>query len=123
MEQRARISAALQQQDLPAAADAYAALLEQRPDQTLPQASQLDLANQFMEQGRHALAARAYELMLKAYPTYHDRGQIHLILGLLYARYLDQPAKARETLTLATHALDGEHRELAHQALRELLPA
>jgi membrane associated rhomboid family serine protease len=120
MQQRARISAALLQQNLSLAADEYAKLLEDHPHQVLPQNSQLDVANQFMTDQRHTLAARAYELFLKTYRGYPQRSEVQMVLGLIYARYLDQPQRARELLNLAEPALQAEHRTFAKQVLGEL---
>jgi membrane associated rhomboid family serine protease len=121
MEQRARVNAALSRNDLPTAAVAYARLLEIDPEQTLSQQGQLDLANQFMSEGRHNLAARAYELFLRHYGSYVQREQVQLILGLIYARYLHLKPRAVELLKAALERLsDGPQRDLARQTLAEL---
>ncbi len=120
MDRRAAISRMVADHDYRAAADAYAELLDEHPEQTLPQQSQLDVANQLMKDERHVLAARAYELLLSKYPTYGDVGQVKLILGLIYARYLDQPQRARELLDAAVPRLNGNERALADSVLAEL---
>ncbi len=120
MERRAVISKAVAAHDLPGAAAAYAALLEQYPDQVMPQQTQLDLANQLMAEQKHAVAARAYELLLSKFHTYTDAAQVKLILGLIYARYLDEPGRARELLTEATPRLVGDERQLAEKVLSDL---
>jgi membrane associated rhomboid family serine protease len=118
---RTRIQTALDSHDTAAAAGLYARLLDIDPDQALNQQAQLDLANQFMADGNHSRAARAYELFLKAYGSYVEREQVQLILGLIYARYLHLKPRATELLTAALPRLrDPAQRDLASQTLAEL---
>jgi len=120
MVKRAAISSALASDHQAEAAKLYVELLEEYPDQTMGQQQQLDLANQLMSEGRYGKAAAAYELFLSAYKTYPERQQIELILGLVYARYLDQKNRAKELLTSAEPRLDGDELELAKSVLAEL---
>ncbi|MEM7576757.1 MAG: rhomboid family intramembrane serine protease [Planctomycetota bacterium] len=120
MQRRSTISKLIATHDLAGASDAYAALLDEYPAQVLPQAQQLDVANQLMADRKHAVAARAYELFLDKHRTYPDKPQIQLILGLIYARYLTQPDRARELLTSAADRLEDNQQLLAQQALDEL---
>jgi len=119
-ELRARIAEALGRHDLPAAADAYPRLLDVDPEQVLGMQQQLDVANQLMSEGRHSTAATAYELFLRAYASYPQREQVQLILGLIYARYLSKPERARELLTAALPRLEREQKGLAEQMLQRL---
>ena len=120
MERRAGISAAIAAHDLPSAARRYVELLEDHPDQVMGQPQQLDLANQLMSEGWYDKAAAAYELFLGTYKAYADRHQIQLILGLIHARYLDQPERAKALLAEAQPKLEGEEKDLAESALAEL---
>lgn len=120
MEERSAISAALAQHRTDDAARLYADLLERHGDQVMSQAQQLDLANQLMAESKHELAARAYELLLKAYPQYSQRHHVKLVLGLIYARYLGQQQRASELLKQAEPALHGDDKVLARQVLDEL---
>jgi membrane associated rhomboid family serine protease len=121
LERRGQIHEALSIHDGAAAARLYADLLDIDPDQVLNQQSQLDLANQFMADGKHALAAKAYELFLRTYSTYEEREQVQLILGLIYARYLRVKPRAAELLTAALPRLrDPGQRDLATRTLAEL---
>ena len=118
---REQIANALGRQASDEAAGLYEKLLEQDSTQVLSQENQLDLANHLMQQGRYDVAARAYELFLKAYGSYAQHEQVELILGLLYARYLDQPERARALLAGARPRLNApEERKLADQILEEL---
>ncbi|MEX0652673.1 MAG: rhomboid family intramembrane serine protease [Phycisphaeraceae bacterium] len=122
MDLRRDIARALHAHDLPEAGRQYRALLNVEPHQVLNEQPQLDVANQLMAEGRYATAAAAYELFLKHYPAYPSREQVQLILGLIYARYLQQPERARELLTAAAARLAGSDRDLARQVLQDLPP-
>lgn len=119
MRRRSEISRALTQHDLPAAAQRYRELLTEHPDQVLGQQHQLDVANQLMSDAHYGDAARAYELFLERYPTYPQREQVQLILGLLYVRYLQRAERARELLREAIPRLTGSNHQLAEQLLAD----
>ena len=44
-------------------------------------------------------------MFLTHYPAYGHAEQIHLMLGILYCRYLNKPDKAREHLNIAREKL------------------
>lgn len=112
----------LAEHDLVEAARLYLRLLESDPRQVLPRNQQLELANHLAQCGRQAEAARAYELFLGAYPGAPDRPQVHLLLGLIYLRYLGDPLRAEAHLRAALDGLTLEsQRALAEAALREAL--
>ena len=87
---RREITEAWQQHDLPAATDKYLQLVQIADDAVLPQAQQLDVANQLMAAEQYPAAADAYQRFLKHYPLYEHIGDIYLMLGLLHSRYLHQ---------------------------------
>ncbi|MEX0776942.1 MAG: rhomboid family intramembrane serine protease [Phycisphaeraceae bacterium] len=121
MELRAAVADAITQHDMPRAAELYARLVEIDGKQVMSQQQQLDLANQLTADGRYELAARAYELFLNAYARYAQREQVELILGLLYARYLNRRQRALELLTSALPRLtDVEQLALARQTIGEV---
>jgi len=120
MQARAAISAAMAEHQLPKAASLYADLLKQHPEQVMGQQQQLDLANQLMSEGRYAESASAYQLFLVTYKNYADRQQVQLILGLIFARYLDQRQRAKELLTEAIPRLQGDELALAKQVLEDI---
>lgn len=118
---RSQINNAIADSNTQTAADLYGKLLELDSKQVMASNQQLDLANQLMSQQQYQTAAHAYELFLSTYGSYTHREQIELILGLIYARYLDQHQRASELLTAAIAGLqDSDQQELARQALHEI---
>ena len=73
--------------------------------QVLAQRHQLDVANQLMSMGKWEQSAAAYEKFLSYYKSYEYAEQVQLMLGLLYSRYLDAPAKAVGYLKAAKEKL------------------
>lgn len=121
MEVRAAINNALTVHDLDRAAGLYVELKTLDPQQVLPKTAQLDVANHLANMQRHAQAAEAYESYLRQYGKTDQTAQVELILGLIYARYLNQPARAREYLTRAVSKYhSGRELELAREALAGL---
>ena len=118
---RSRISEHMSAQRLAEAADAYAELLELDPHQVLARQQQVEIGNHLMSQGRHELAARAYELFLNTYKADGQREQIELILALICVRYLDRRQRARELLSAAMRRLkDKTQIDLANELLAEI---
>jgi tetratricopeptide (TPR) repeat protein len=120
MRLRLTVSEALRRHDLPAAAAAYAQVIELDPDQAWSASQQRDLANQLMSERRHEQAARAYELLLHQHPRAPGAEEVQLVLGLLYTRYLQRLQRARELLQATRPQLVGADRELAEQLLAEV---
>lgn len=119
MSLRQQTSNALRDHDFPRAAEAYIHLVQLDPQQVMSLQQQLDLANQLMTQQRYESAAHAYELFLTTYRGYAHREQVELILGLVYARYLDRRQRANELLSAALPRLeDPAQKELARQTLQ-----
>jgi len=110
MRMRDAISQAVAAADAERALDTYERLLADHPDQVLSRDVQLDLANHAMGQQRHGTAAKAYERFIAAYPKDDQADEVHLLLGLIYAKYLGQPAKARPNLEKAIATLDDPQR-------------
>lgn len=122
---RAAVTERLAAQDYAAAADAYRALLEAHSIQSvaalLNRRSQYDLANYLFRSGDHQTAATAYELFLKGYPGDHELPVVRLMLGLINARYLNDPVRAKAEIAAALPDLpEGEHAALARELLEEL---
>lgn len=108
MRRRAEIGDLLDARDYETAAERYQTLVADYPDQCLPRRQMMDVANQLMRVGRYPQAAAAYENLLKHYPTDPEMEQIKLVLGIIYAKYLDQYEAAqnylRDSLTRLTNA-------------------
>lgn len=104
---RSQISEALSRHDLDTAARLYLDLQQIAPGEVLVRQAQLDIANHLANAQLYPAAADAYELFLATYPKYEQIEQVQLMLGLIYARYLDRYARAREYLTRALARLHG----------------
>jgi membrane associated rhomboid family serine protease len=121
LELRAAVSDALAAHDLDLAARLYLELKRFDPQQVLARQQQLDVANHLASQQLHPEAAEAYEAYLRQYAKSDQVGQVELMLGLIYARYLNQPDRARDYLTRAAskyHA--GRELDLAREELARL---
>jgi outer membrane protein assembly factor BamD (BamD/ComL family) len=121
MQLRREIAAAWGQHNLPEAAGKYLQLIQVAEGAVLPQDQQLDVANQLMAAEQYPAAADAYERFMSHYGGYEHIGDIYLMLGLLYGRYLHQDAEAERLLSLAIDKLQDEHkRQLAREDLEAL---
>lgn len=127
MNLRGAILEAVGRHDLPTAAHLYRELRRIDPQQALPKPAQLDIANQLAAENLFADAAEAYETLLRVYPKAERIEQIELMLGLIYARYLNKYDRARHFLRRAIlnlhdpTALAMARDELTH--VETLLPA
>ncbi len=121
LEKRAQISRFIAAHDLPAAATVYKQLLDDSPESVLAEGHQLDIANQLYADGQHTPAAIAYELFLKKFSVSRKANEVRLILGLMYARRLNDPERAGELIQEAkSKILDEGQAALADQLLAEL---
>jgi membrane associated rhomboid family serine protease len=117
---RAEISTSISHAQMDQAASQYAQLLAIDPGQTLSRSSQLELANYLYGRQQYA-AAQAYELFVKNYPSGEQVGQVYLMLGMAYGRYLNNPVRAKETLLEAIRLLRSDQEvELAKGELLRL---
>lgn len=122
---RADIASRLARGDAPGAAGIYAKLLQVARDQpkyaTLSRHAHLAVANELLARGEHAPSARAYGLYIDAYPRDGQTPHVRLMAGLIHARYLNDPARARELIQAAMPGLrEAEDLDLAKQLLEEL---
>jgi membrane associated rhomboid family serine protease len=118
---RASISESVAHRRLPDAARQYARLLAIDPNQVLSRHTQIDVANELFTLADHPNAAAAYELYLRQYSRGEPVEQIQLMLGLIYARYVPHPQRARELLTSALERLTSEReRAVAQEELSRL---
>jgi hypothetical protein len=108
---RGQIGDALTARDHSKAAELYLQLHQLDPEQVLARQAQLDIANQLASQQLYPQAADAYEL------------QVELMLGLIYARYLDRHDRAKEYLLRAMARLHGDRElKLAREELKRIEP-
>jgi tetratricopeptide (TPR) repeat protein len=105
---RAEISEAIAHHNLPHAAYLFLELKKLDPNQVLSRQAQLDVANQLASQQFYPQAAEAYEQFLSHYPNFDQIEQVELMLGVIYARYLNHYERARQLLLRALARLHGE---------------
>jgi membrane associated rhomboid family serine protease len=118
---RARITQAMTSRAAGEAASLYQELTALDSTQTLPRQLQLDIANQLMSEGQWEPSARAYEKFLALYGSYEFAEQVHLMLGLLYGRYLNRPEDALKELNKAAeHLTDPGQKKLCQQEIQRL---
>lgn len=118
---RTSISQRLEQRSLPAAAGLYVELMQIDSDQVLPRQHLLDIANQLASDHRPSEAALAYEQFLTHYGSYEHSEQVELMLGILYARYLNRPSEAVRHLERAAERLsDPNQMKMCREALAQL---
>lgn len=126
---RQEIADQLSNRNYAAAAEKYEELVTRDPQQVLSRRQMLDIANQLMTMSRHPQAAATYEKFLKAYPTDVEVQQVKLLLGIIYAKYLNQYDSAQkylrdclgrlthpDQLAQARHWLDAATAALGHGA-------
>jgi membrane associated rhomboid family serine protease len=116
IELRQEIAAACARHDLPVAAEKYLQLVQIAEDAVLARQAQLDVGNQLMAQEQYPAAADAYERFLRHYGAYEHTCDIHLMLGLIYGRYLHQYDRAEHYLSLAVSRLGDERKTAMAQA-------
>ncbi len=102
---RNEINARITERNLPAAADAYLELMRHDSEQILQRQQLLDIANQLAGDNKPAESAKAYEQFLAHYSNYEYAEQVELMLGIIYARYLNQPEPAAKHLQAAAQKL------------------
>ena len=121
MDLRGRINGAMSSRNPSQATAEYLQLLEIDPSQILPRQLQLDIANQLMAEGKWQPSANAYQKFLAQYSSYEHAEQVHLMLGLLYSRYLDHPQEAMEHLNKAKDKLsDPNQKTMCRQEIDRL---
>ncbi len=115
---RRDIAADLSRGDTPSAARKYLQLIQIADSAVLSKQNQLDVANQLMASEQYPAAADAYERFLRHYPSYEYRGDILLMVGLIYGRYLHQNDLAARYLSEAVENLHESGKlEMARQEL------
>ncbi|HEY1685240.1 MAG TPA: rhomboid family intramembrane serine protease [Tepidisphaeraceae bacterium] len=120
---RGEISEAIAHHNLPHAAQLYLQLKQLDRNQVLSRQAQLDVANQLFSQHQYPQAADAYEQFLRCFPNYDQIEQVQLMLGIIYARYLHNPLRAKQMLNDALERLHAERdTSLARSELARIGP-
>lgn len=87
----------------------------------LSRRAQYDLGAHFFGQGDYQTAATTFQRFLKGYPEDREVPEVKLMLGLINARYLNDPIEARRLLEDARQRLrEPSQRELAESILEDL---
>ncbi len=121
---RSMVSELIAKNEFEAAVDAFERLLSRDTSQVLPRLAQIAIANQLKTMGRYPQAAAAYEAFLRAYPRDAEAPRVKLMLGIIYAKYLDQNEAAEPFLRESVAALtDPDQRDQASQWLEVVLSA
>jgi len=123
-EARARVLDAIDQKQYAQAGEVYRELVSRHGDAagTLSPSHQVDLGNALFREGDYQTSALVYERFLDAYPREREAPDVRVMLGLINARYLNDPLRAGELLRRAVEddGLDAQHAGLARQLLQEL---
>ena len=107
--------------DLDGAAHKYGELILLEPNVSFPREMQLELANHCYSIGKYREAAAAYGTFLAKRADDRDAERARLMLAILSARYLGDPAKGRELLgTLVSERLSEDERSVAEQLRAEV---
>jgi len=107
---RSRIAEALVRQDRDSAAELYERLIDMDPAHVLPRPQQLDVANQLYTLHRIPQAAAAYERYLRHYSGSAEADHVRLLLGIIYARDLEQHEVAEGHLLAVLGRLNDDKR-------------
>jgi tetratricopeptide (TPR) repeat protein len=107
---RMSIAEALSRNDRETAAELYEKLLEIDSRQVLGKSQQLDVAQQLAGTNKLPQAAAAFEKYLAAYPSSPESDAVKLLLGIIYARDLQQYEVAQDHLQQSLERLTDEKR-------------
>jgi len=107
---RLRIAEALGQSDRDTAARLYEELIEIDPRQILARSQQLEVANRLCALNRLPQAVLAYEAFLAHYGPSPEADQVELLLGIIYARDLQQHEIAEHHLRRAAGRIADDRR-------------
>ena len=121
LELRRQISSDHADGNLAAACEGYLRLVQVADEPVLPLDQQLDVANYLMSAEQYPAAADAYGRFLRHYDSYEYIGDIRLMLGLIYSRYLHQDSLAEKHLSEAVSGLfDSRKAEMAREELEKV---
>ncbi len=107
---RSSIGEKLQGRDFASAATEYEKLVAIDARQCLSERQQLDVAREFYRGSRFPQAAAAFDRFVECYPHSREFQDVLLLLGIIYARDLQQYETADKHLTRALDVLHDEKR-------------
>jgi membrane associated rhomboid family serine protease len=107
---RGRIADAMAEGDVSLAAELYGQAVAVDPAQCLSERNQLAVARELYGSGRFPQAAAAFGRFLACYPQSLETSSIRLLLGIIYARDLQQYEAAEEHLTKSLESLRDDAR-------------
>jgi len=107
---RSQIADAIARMDRDQAAKLYEEVILLDPRQVLARPQQLEVANQLYAMNKLPQAASAYEKYLSHYPNAPDADHVKLLLGIIYARDLQQYEVAQAHLTQLLERFTDEKR-------------
>jgi len=118
---RQEISEHMSQRNVASAAESYLHLMDMDSEQVLARQHLLDIANQLASDRQSPAAAQAYEQFLAHYASYEYIEQVMLMLGIIYARYLDEGERAIQHLRKAEKRLtDAQQLRMCREELARL---
>ncbi len=110
--------------DTPGAAASYLEMRRTAKSNKLPPLGRrplYEIANHLFEQGDHANAADAYRQFLSAYEKDAEAPRVMLMLGLLNARFLNDPTEAKRLLEACKDRVaSADEKALAIELLEEI---
>ena len=112
---RTAIASCVTAGDLPGAAERYQELIALDEKQVLPRQQQLDVCHRLYTDGRSLQAAAGYERFLRTYANAAEALDVRLLLGIIYARDLEQYEAAERHLTDVKDRLTGDRRIAQHR--------
>lgn len=123
-EARANVTTLISSGKLAEAGKAYKSLADRFANivggTTLSRRCQYELGNYFYQHQDSDAAVFAYSRFLEAYPKDPEAANIRLLVGMIHARALNDPIKAKALIGEAMKDLDELHRELAKRELEAL---
>jgi outer membrane protein assembly factor BamD (BamD/ComL family) len=121
---RSRIGELLQRGETAEAAALYEQLIAGHPQQCLSERQQLEIARKFYSAGRFPQAAAAFDRFVECHPQSGEAGNVRLLLGIIYARDLQQYEIADKHLTQTWRTLrDEKRRDQCFQWLKDVRAA
>ena len=118
----AEVARLLRAERIAEAGAAYRAALDAHGRIALSRAQQLELANRLFAAGDAEVAGAAYDVFLEKHPKDKESPRVRLMLGLIHARHLNDPVRAKALVREAEAAktLSDDERALAQALLDEL---